>query len=102
MEGRVPVSNTDGETADMLTNGLLRLNLEVMRPDGRSWLASDLGESWNIIHGTWASSLCDKCVDFCGYRSRERLPSSKNLQTINAGEGVEKREPSCTVGRDVN
>ena len=26
----------------------------------------------------------------------------KNLQTINAGEGVEKREPSCTVGGKVN
>ena len=26
----------------------------------------------------------------------------KNLQTINAGEGVEKREPSCTVGGNVN
>ena len=24
----------------------------------------------------------------------------KNLQTINAGEAVEKREPSCTVGRN--
>ena len=24
-------------------------------------------------------------------------PSSKSLQTINAGEGVEKREPSYTV-----
>ena len=29
-------------------------------------------------------------------------PSSKNLQTINAGEGVEEREPSCTVGGNVN
>ena len=29
-------------------------------------------------------------------------PSSKNLQVTNAGEGVEKREPSCTVGRNVN
>ena len=29
-------------------------------------------------------------------------PSSENLQTINAGEGVEKREPSCTVGGNVN
>ena len=29
-------------------------------------------------------------------------PSSKNLQTRNAGEGVEKREPSCTVGGNVN
>ena len=25
----------------------------------------------------------------------------KNLQTTNAGEGVEKREPSCTVGGNV-
>ena len=24
---------------------------------------------------------------------------SKSLQAINAGEGMEKREPSCTVGR---
>ena len=29
-------------------------------------------------------------------------PSSKNLQTINAGEGVEKRERSCTVGGNAN
>ena len=29
-------------------------------------------------------------------------PSSKSLQTINAGEGVEKRECSCTVGGNVN
>ena len=28
--------------------------------------------------------------------------SSKSLQTINAGEGVEKRECSCTVGGNVN
>ena len=29
-------------------------------------------------------------------------PSSKNLQTVNAREGVEKREPSFTVGGYVN
>ena len=29
-------------------------------------------------------------------------PSSKNLQTVNAGEDVEKREPSYTVGGNVN
>ena len=28
-------------------------------------------------------------------------PSSKNLQAINAGEDMEKREPSCTVGEHV-
>ena len=30
------------------------------------------------------------------------LLSSKILQTINVGEGVEKRERSCTVGGNVN
>ena len=25
----------------------------------------------------------------------------KNLQTINAGEGMEEKEPSCAVGRNV-
>ena len=29
-------------------------------------------------------------------------PSSKSLQTVNAGEGVEKKEPSYTVGGNVN
>ena len=28
--------------------------------------------------------------------------SSKSLQTINAGQHVEKREPSCTVGGNIN
>ena len=31
-----------------------------------------------------------------------RMASSKSLQTINAGEGVEKREHFYTVGRNVN
>ena len=29
-------------------------------------------------------------------------PSSENLQIINAGETVEKREPSSTVGENIN
>ena len=29
-------------------------------------------------------------------------PSSKNLQAVNAGEDVEKREPSCTVVGNIN
>ena len=28
--------------------------------------------------------------------------SSKNLQTKTAGEGVKKREPSCTIGGNIN
>ena len=33
--------------------------------------------------------------------TQSEWPSSKSLQTINAGEGVEKRECSCTVGGNV-
>ena len=31
-----------------------------------------------------------------------RMAIVKSLQTINAGEDVEKREPSYTAGEDVN
>ena len=31
-----------------------------------------------------------------------RMAIIKNLQTINAGEGVEKREPFCTATGDIN
>ena len=31
------------------------------------------------------------------YHQSEWPLSKKNLQTINAGEGMEKRKPSCTV-----
>ena len=50
-------------------------------------------------------SLLEKCKSklqwdiTSGWSER---PSSKSLQTINAGEGVEKRECSCTVGGNVN
>ena len=37
-----------------------------------------------------------------GTSHQSEWPSSKNLQTINAGENMEKREPSCTVGGNVN
>ena len=33
---------------------------------------------------------------------RSEWPSSKGLQTVNTGEDVEKREPSCTIGGNVN
>ena len=46
-------------------------------------------------------SLLDKCKsklqwNITSHRSEWSLP--KYLQAVNAGEGVDKREPSCTVG----
>ena len=44
------------------------------------------------------------CWDFPGGPAVKNLPAllSKSLQAINAGEGVEKREPSYTVGGNAN
>ena len=36
------------------------------------------------------------------YGIQHLLLVSKSLPTINAGEGVEKKEPSCTVGGNAN
>ena len=36
------------------------------------------------------------------HTSQNGVKKSKSLQAINAGEGVEKREPSYTVGGNVN
>ena len=47
--------------------------------------------------------LLHVAVQFSQHWEKIRVTlSSKNLQTINAGEGVEKREPSCTVSGNVN
>ena len=44
-------------------------------------------------------SLLEKCKSKLHW---SEWPSSKSPQTINAGEGVEKRECSCTIGGNVN
>ena len=55
--------------------------------------------------GAQYHSLLEQCKSKLqwGITSQQsEWPSSKNLQTINAGESVDKREPSCTVGGNVN
>ena len=50
-------------------------------------------------------SLLEKCKSKLQWDTTSHCsewPSSKSLQTINAGEDVEKRECSCTVGGNVN
>ena len=66
-------------------------------------------KTYRWLRNTWKDaqhcSLLEKCEsklqwDITSYQSE--WPSSKNLQTINAGEGVEKRERSCTVCGNAN
>ena len=51
------------------------------------------------------ASLLEKCKSKLQWNITSHWsewPSSKCLQTVNAGEGVEKREPSCTVDGNAN
>ena len=41
-------------------------------------------------------------LHWCITSQQSELPSSKILQIINAGESVEKRGPSSTVGGNIN
>ena len=59
-----------------------------------------------VVHGSvvpfWTCKVeilirCNSCCFKTNEHQSEWLPS-KSLQIINAGEGVEKREPSYTVG----
>ena len=43
-----------------------------------------------------------RCSTSLIIREMEIKTTPENLQTTNAGEGVEKREPSCTVGGNIN
>ena len=61
------------------------------------------------LTNTWKDaqhhSLIEKCKSKLQWNITSHWsewPSSKSLQTINAGKGVEKRECSCTIGGNVN
>ena len=52
------------------------------------------------IHGIFQARVLEWGA--IAFSDQSEWPSSKSLQITNAGEGVEKREPSYTVGRNVN
>ena len=67
-------------------------------PKTYRWLTNTLKDAQHY-------SLSEKCKSKpqCGTIScQSEWLLSKSLQTINAGEGVEKREPSYTVGGNAN
>ena len=61
------------------------------------------------LTNTWKDAQCCSLLEKCKSKPQwdttshwSEWPSSKSLQTVNAGEGVEKKECFCAVGRTVN
>ena len=54
----------------------------------------------SVLVSLWNSLVAQMVKNLCARQSGWLL--SKSLQAINAGEGVEKREPSYTVGGNAN
>ena len=78
--------------------------------DGGAWWAAIYGVAQDQtrlkqLSSSSSSSLLEKCkskLQFYIISHWSEWWSSKNSQTINAGGGMEKREPSCTIGGNGN
>ena len=68
------------------------LNISQKSTNGQEHI-KDAGYNWLLKK--WKSKLWDTTSH------RSEWPSSKNLQTVSAGEDVEKRELSYTIGGNV-
>ena len=96
-----------------ITRSLKRSNVyitkHIVNVKNKSWFLS-LGPflptvKTEGIPKTWPSFIIKKCKSKLQWGitwHQSKWPSSKNLQTINAGEDVEKRESSYIVGRNPN
>ena len=72
-----------------------------------SWLfaSGGIGASaamWKDVQRCWLLEKCKSKLQWDITSYQPQWLSSKNPQTRNVGEGVERRERSCTVSRNVN
>ena len=72
------------------------------RPRGWTWVPVHQPQASSIVHRTWTGNSFHTWYFTCFNAILPNLPTlslshSKSLQVINAGEDVEKREPSNTI-----
>ena len=61
-----------------------------------------LTNTWKDAQHHWVLEKCKSKPQWGTTSHQSECLQSKNLQAIHAGEGVEKREPSYTVGGNAN
>ena len=74
----------------------------------KSWRDISPKKTYRWLTNTWKDAQHHSLLEKCKSKPQWNItshwsewPSSKSLQTINAGEAMEKRKPSRTVGRNV-